>query len=225
MFRRSAVDADWGKTRLEALSDGVFAIAMTLLVFNIKMPEGLTRKSTNEEVLKALGSLTPGFVAFGISFLILAAMWMSHHNVLHAVRKADRGIIWLNALYLAWVSLMPFSTSVYSVHLKTQAGLMVYWVNVFLAATSLALIWLHAVRKRKLLSEEMTPILITNISLRVSMMPVVSLTGIVVTMIDSTAALYVVWLLPVSYRIAGAIMNKRLEKATPAEQQIEAELA
>src|SRR5262249_2726152 len=158
-------------------------------------------------------------------------MWMSHHNVLHAVRKTDRGIIWLNALYLAWVSLMPFSTTVYSVHLKTQAGLMVYWVNVFLAATSLALIWLHAVENSKrlsearLLSEYRTPILTTNISLRVSMMPVAALAGIVVTLIDSTAALYVVWLWPVSYRIAGAIMNKRLEKATPAEQQMEAELA
>lgn len=202
MLRAQTSDADWTKARLETLSDGVFAIAMTILVFNIKLPDELKRGASEHEVLQAVANTWPQLMAYTISFIILGAMWMGHHNVFHAIRKVDRGTIWLNMLYLLWIGLMPFSTSVYSFHISTKTGLMAYWINVFLAGASLSLLWHSVSRKSNLIDDDLTDEKKRSIKIRTWVMPLVSVIAMGGTLINPWIGLYSTWILPLCYRVA-----------------------
>lgn len=202
MLRAQTSDADWTKARLETLSDGVFAIAMTILVFNIKLPDELKRGASEHEVLQAVANTWPQLMAYTISFIILGAMWMGHHNVFHAIRKVDRGTIWLNMLYLLWIGLMPFSTSVYSFHISTKTGLMAYWINVFLAGASLSLLWHSVSRKPNLIDDDLTDEKKRSIKIRTWVMPLVSVIAMGGTLINPWIGLYSTWILPLCYRVA-----------------------
>ena len=98
------------KHRLEALTDGIFAVAMTLLVIELKLPEHATVHGPSD-LATAVVHLIPTFVAWIISFFVLAIFWFSHHRLFHYVRNVDGRLLWLNVLYLGFVSLMPFSSA------------------------------------------------------------------------------------------------------------------
>jgi len=94
------------KSRLEAFSDGVFAIVITLLILDIRFPE-----VNYSQFGKALASLLPRILMYVMSFIIIGLYWVSHHNSMQVVEKTDRGFLWLNILFLLWVSFIPFPTS------------------------------------------------------------------------------------------------------------------
>ncbi|MGA7950959.1 MAG: TMEM175 family protein [Thiobacillaceae bacterium] len=91
-----------GKGRLEAFSDGVLAIIITIMVLELKVPHG--------EDLSALGSLIPVFISYVLSFVYLGIYWNNHHHMLHAVSKVNGPILWANLHLLFWLSLVPFVT-------------------------------------------------------------------------------------------------------------------
>ena len=94
------------KSRLEAFSDGVFAIVITLLILDIRFPDvGYSQFAT------ALRSLLPRILAYVMSFIIIGVYWVSHHASMNAMRKTDRNFLWLNILLLLGVSFIPFPTS------------------------------------------------------------------------------------------------------------------
>jgi uncharacterized membrane protein len=94
------------KSRLEAFSDGVFAIVITLLILDIRFPE-----ADYSQFWSTLISMLPRILAYVMSFIIIGLYWVSHHNSLHAIKKTDRGFLWLNILLLLFVSFIPFPTS------------------------------------------------------------------------------------------------------------------
>ena len=98
--------------RIEALSDGMFAIIMTLLVIEIKPPEVHDAAQVAEALRHSLVALLPKIVAYAISFLTLAIFWVSHHQHFHALQHADRGVLWLNNLLLLFLAFVPFPTAV-----------------------------------------------------------------------------------------------------------------
>ena len=91
------------KTRMEAFSDGVIAIIITIMVLEMKAPEG----SSWEEVKP----LVPKFLGYTISFLFVAIYWVNHHHLLHTVSKVTPAILWSNINLLFWLSLIPFATA------------------------------------------------------------------------------------------------------------------
>jgi uncharacterized membrane protein len=91
------------KTRLEAFSDGVIAILITIMVLELKTPEGAT--------WEALAPLAPVFLAYALSFIFLGIYWTNHHHMFHAVDKVTGGVLWANAHLLFWLSLIPFVTA------------------------------------------------------------------------------------------------------------------
>ena len=100
-----------GKNRIEVLSDGIFAIVMTLLILELAFP--VSRPSApNVEVTPALIALWPKFVSYLVTFVSLGFFWVGHHMMYHAIRRADRTLLWLNIFFFMFVSLLPFSTSV-----------------------------------------------------------------------------------------------------------------
>ena len=94
------------KARLEAFSDGVFAIVITLLILEIRLPE-----VDYAHLPQALREVLPRIMAYVMSFFIIGLYWVSHHNSMHPLKKVDRGFLWLNMLLLLFVSFLPFPTS------------------------------------------------------------------------------------------------------------------
>src|SRR5215203_2715351 len=92
-----------GKGRLEAFSDGVFAILLTILVLELKIPHG--------EGLDALAPLVPVFLTYVLSFVNLGIYWNNHHHMLHAATRINGRILWANLHLLFWLSLVPAATA------------------------------------------------------------------------------------------------------------------
>jgi uncharacterized membrane protein len=91
-----------GRGRLEAFSDGVLAIIITIMVLELKVPHGAD--------LGTLGPLIPVFLSYVLSFIFIGIYWSNHHHLLHAVRHVDGRILWANLHLLFWLSLIPFVT-------------------------------------------------------------------------------------------------------------------
>lgn len=91
-----------GKNRLEAFSEGVLAILITIMVLELRVPHG--------ENFKALSPLTPVFLVYALSFAYLGIYWNNHHHMLHTCDKVKGGILWANLHLLFWLSLIPFTT-------------------------------------------------------------------------------------------------------------------
>src|SRR5215210_2879857 len=91
-----------GKGRLEAFSDGVFAIIITIMVLELKVPHGTE--------LAALQPLLPVFISYVLSFIYVGIYWNNHHHMLNAAHKVNGSVLWANAHLLFWLSLIPFVT-------------------------------------------------------------------------------------------------------------------
>ena len=100
--------------RLEAFSDGVFAVAITLLILEINVPEG-------EHLWHELKEEWPSFASFFVSFWVIGIIWVNHHGLLDHLKRADRGVLYLNLLVLMTVVFIPFSTALMADHLKSGA--------------------------------------------------------------------------------------------------------
>ena len=98
---------------MEALTDGIFAIAMTLLVLELKVPD-LPKSASSSELLERIGHEAPAFFSFFVSFLYCGLLWVMHHLAMHFVRHLQIAVVWLNLLFLMSISIMPFSCALRS---------------------------------------------------------------------------------------------------------------
>lgn len=132
-----------GKNRIEALSDGVFAIAMTILVLEFRVPD-LPANAPNVEVVPALLALWPKFATYAVSFISLGVFWIGHHNMYHAIRRADRVLLWLNIMLFMFVSFLPFSTSVLNAFSQSQVAPLFFGANITIIGWLLFFQWAYA---------------------------------------------------------------------------------
>ena len=102
------------KNRLEAFSDGVIAIVITLLVLEIHVPPNPL--VTNQEMLNAILKLAPHLLAYVISFLVCAVWWVAHHALIHDLRQVDTALLWANNLFLLGLAFLPFPTALLGQH-------------------------------------------------------------------------------------------------------------
>ena len=147
--------------RIEAFADAVFAIAITLLVIEIRLPP-------HEEVLRiggvgpALLRLWPSYVGYAISFIVIGIMWANHHNLMKLVDRVDHGFITLTLLLLLCVAFLPFPTAVMADHLADpdtheQAVAVAFYCGCFtVTALFYFLMWWHAARNRRLIASHVS---------------------------------------------------------------------
>jgi TMEM175 potassium channel family protein len=114
--RRQHQEQTWLERRTEAertvfFSDAVFAIAITLLALELRVPEIPTDPASGQELAAKLLELWPGFVSFVLSFWLVGSYWIAHHRHFRYLRGYDRRVLVVNLLFLMWVVLVPFSTS------------------------------------------------------------------------------------------------------------------
>lgn len=132
------------KNRIEAFSDGVFAIAVTLLVLNIG--GGDIGKTPIDTVL--FGVL-PDILTYIMSFLIIGVYWVAHHTMMHYVKTVDRNALWINNLTLLCIAFMPFSTRLVSRYPGSPAALFVYCLTLSAANLTGSWFWWYVTRKRR----------------------------------------------------------------------------
>lgn len=186
------------KGRVEALTDGIFAIAMTLLVLELKVPD-LPRSVPSHEILRRLGEEGPVFLSFFFSFVYCGLLWLFHHLAMHFFRHMQVALVWLNLLFLMSISILPFSCALLGRFMNNRAVLEIYFGNLFLAAVLLLLEWMFA-RKRKLLNED-DPQAAQAMGLRLTVFPVALAAGMLGALYKPAAGFYAMTLVLLALRV------------------------
>ena len=135
--------------RVEALSDGVFAIVMTLLVLELSIPV-ITGSSVNAELLRKLLELWPKLLVYILSFVILGMVWVHHRFMFHYIERSDGKLAWMNIILLMFVALIPFAASLLGEYANAQVAVAVYGINALLTIIMSLVIWIHITRKHEL---------------------------------------------------------------------------
>jgi uncharacterized membrane protein len=131
--------------RLAALSDGLFAVALTLLVLDLRVPASEAIHSEHD-LWQALVTLSPRIITYVMSFLTLGIFWVGQQAQLNFLDRSDRNFSWLHLTFLLLVALTPFSTSLLAEFITFRIALIVYWLNILLLGLALLAAWLYATR-------------------------------------------------------------------------------
>jgi uncharacterized membrane protein len=150
------VDAFLAVHRLEGLTDAVFAIVMTLLVLEISIPV-IEQSALQAELPRRLLELGPKLYSYVLSFLVLGILWTLHHRSFHSIKRSDIALVWLNIVFLMFVALIPFSTSLLGDYGTEQLSIVIYATNVLLALVMRLIIWIYATGKYRLVDSDINP--------------------------------------------------------------------
>jgi uncharacterized membrane protein len=131
--------------RLAALSDGIFAVAMTLLVLDIHIPSAEAIHS-EVELCRALTAMAPQWIAYLMSFLTLGIFWAGQQTQLNHIREGSRDLTWIHMGFLFWVTLVPLTTRLLAEFITYRMALLLYWFNILLLGATLYWSWTYAMR-------------------------------------------------------------------------------
>ena len=163
--------------RMEALTDGVFAIAMTLLVLDFKVPT-IPEGSTVNALPRLILGLWPNFFNYVQSFILLGVFWIVHHRQFHYIKFIDQGLLWLNILGLMFIVLIPFSTSLIAEYGDVQIGALIFECNLLAIGCFFYMQWWYVMGKHHLLDCDLSAEAILLIKKRNLVVPIVSLLAI-----------------------------------------------
>src|SRR5690349_6774241 len=168
MAHRPKAETEVTTHRIESFSDGVFAIAITLLVLEIKVPPLEDRNA--RALASALLGLWPSYFAYVFSFVMIGIHWVQHHYVFKLYERSDHNFALLNGLYLMCISFVPFPTAVLAGYVADPAvqktAIVFYAVGLFLPALAYVLIWLYASRDHRLLHRNLDDNFIAHLTRR-----------------------------------------------------------
>jgi uncharacterized membrane protein len=194
------------KTRLEAFSDGVFAIAITLLVLDLHVPD-----VGSGSLASALGRQWPADISFVVSFLTIGIIWVNHHNLLRHLEVCDRRLLFLNVLFLMTVAVLPYPTALVSHYARspnaTTAALVYGGVMVAMALMFNAL-W-HYSRWAGLLVANADPREVSGITRSYLPGPFLYLAGTLTALVSADASLVIYAVLAVFYVASSSLWGRR----------------
>lgn len=189
--------------RLAALSDGIFAVAMTLLVLNLHVP--VSDAIHNEGKLwEAIIKLTPSLLTYFMTFLTLGIFWVGHQTQLNHFARSDRHLTWIHLGFLFLVTLTPFSTALLNEYITFRIALIIYWFNIFLLGAVLFGSLRYA-QRAGLIDEEMGPDFRLASERRIIIAQVLYAFGTLLCIISTYASIAVIVLAQLNYAIAPKI--------------------
>jgi uncharacterized membrane protein len=136
----------FGRGRVEALSDGVFAIVLTLLVLEIKVPHVESDRHL-ADLAPALVALAPKVVRWVVSFITVCVIWLNHHRLFSSTARVDHGFFWNNANLLLWTSFIPFPTALMGDYPDSRLAVSFYGIVMFLMALAFVILRFHLLRQ------------------------------------------------------------------------------
>jgi uncharacterized membrane protein len=200
--------------RMILFSDAVFAIAITLLVIEIKIPEFHKESGevlTENALLHKLAELIPKFVGFLISFLLIGQYWVVHHRMFSYVTGFTDRLIWLNIFFLLAVALMPFSTGFYSEYVmhKVISPVIFYTANVALLGIINFLMWRYISNPKNNLTENLSQPMARFFSARALTVPIIFIVFSFVYLYNPAIAFWIPPLIPLILKIIFAPLKKK----------------
>jgi uncharacterized membrane protein len=188
--------------RLEAFSDGIFAIAATLLILSVHV--------SGSPLGPAILHAWPSYAGYAVSFLTIGVMWVNHHVVMHQIARVDRTLLMINTVFLMLVAFVPFPAQPLAEHLRgtdAQAAALTYGATMTLIAVLYNLLWLYASRGRRLLEDNADPLTVRGITRSYLVGPWVYLVATLIAFASpiASAALYAV--IAVFYMLESAIFG------------------
>jgi uncharacterized membrane protein len=190
--------------RLTQLADGVFAIVMTLLVLDLRVPN-LPSTVPDAVLNHQLRALLPNFASFVLSFVLTGIYWIGHHVQFLFIRRTDRTHLWINLFFLLTIAIVPFSAAVlgkFGLHLLP---VMWYGGNILLAAFGLHMSWLFATHGKRLVDADIDPAVVRRVSERLIFAYVSYGFAMLLALVDLRIALVMYLVLPVFFIIPGAL--------------------
>jgi uncharacterized membrane protein len=186
--------------RLAALSDGFFAVAMTLLVLDLRVPAAEAIHSEHD-LGHALIALTPRLIVFLMSVMTNGIFWVGQQTQLNHFARTDRNLAWIHIAFLCAVSLTPFSTSLLAEFIHYRTALLVYWSNILLLGLTLYWSWTYATRSH-LLTDDLPPEIHAAIVRRIVVAQTLYACGAALCFIGTYYAIAAIVLVQVNYAIA-----------------------
>jgi uncharacterized membrane protein len=180
--------------RIEALTDGIFAIAMTLLVLTLALPDATQTKLSLSQLL---ADQWPKFFNYALSFLLLAIFWIVHHQQFHVIRRTDRRHVWINIGILMFVALMPFSTDVAGSYSHETLAEILFSANLLILGLLFLLNWWYACWNHRLVDPDLSRETIARGMRRGCITPVVAAISIVLSFFIPRWGLMVYMLIPI----------------------------
>jgi uncharacterized membrane protein len=197
--------------RLETLSDGVFAIAMTLLVLDLRIPQGMNLTAAN--VHQYLVDTRDDVFMFGVTFLVLAIIWIFHHRQFHLIQRVDSTFFWISMAQLMLVVLVPFSASIMSDYYNYLDAELLFGANIFCIGILFVAGWAYSARGRRLIDPSLEPEVTRWMYQRSWVLPAVSL------LVMLTAVFSPEWA-PLGYCLTALLLipGRRLRRLFPASR-------
>ena len=186
-----------GTVRIATLSDGIFAIAMTLLVLTIQIPK-IPADRAGAELPGYIYRLWPQLTKYFLAFITLAAFWMSHHVQFRHIRRSNYVFLWINILAMMLTALIPFTTDIVGDYGNVAAAARLFEFNLLLAGMAFYWQWTYACRHR-LVSPGIDPSIIKKIRQSILIIPALSLIALVISAFTSRWSTSVYILIPFLY--------------------------
>jgi uncharacterized membrane protein len=193
------------KTRLENLSDGVFAIVFTILVLDIRVPDVVHVSST--DLWNTMYALGPLFLGYFVTFAVLSTFWVAHtYFFSEVVKVVNRQLVLLNMLFLAFVTLLPFAAYLLGKYPDVQAAVIIYGINVFIISLITIGRFEYALWSHEIDTTHNSHRLVMQARIRSYMTTITTFIGILISYISLPAAL-VLYAFPIVFNIIPGILN------------------
>ena len=189
------------KYRIEALTDGVFAIVMTLMILELKFPEDIPGHIFSTDIQDHLLLLLPKLENYAISFIVLGIYWIRHQTQFNIIKYADRGLIWINIIFLMFVALIPFTTDFIMDYPGFQLPIILYSSNLSIIGFLLYLHWKYATYNFKLIDKDVNIIYIKRTSKLTLLAPLIFILTIIISFLDTRISITLMYAVPIVYII------------------------
>jgi uncharacterized membrane protein len=189
MLRPRELEPGRDRDRIVNLSDGIFAIAITLLVLDIRVPD-IPEGMVASELPTALLSLWPKYLSYFLSFVAIAVFWSVHHSIFRPIRSYDRVLLYLNFLFLMLVAFLPFPTSLLGEYGDHQLPVAIYAATLAVGRLLLTAIYWYSTRNDRSLDEPQDPATVRFFLIRGLTIPAIFLLSIVVSFFSVSAAIW-----------------------------------
>lgn len=179
---RHGEEAGLTKGRMESLTDGIYAFAMTLLVIGVGLP-GYPTPTAGMAVGSIVVELVPDFIHYVIAFLILARFWMSHHIQFARIEWIDRRILWINTISLLFIALVPFSTSLMGDYPTNTEASIIFDANMMVIGLLYLRQWQYASRDNRFIGQHLDRMTIETATRTNIVIPLLSAVGIALALV------------------------------------------
>jgi uncharacterized membrane protein len=207
---------EFTKETLTSISDAIFAIAITLLVIDIKLPEGLA-EGGGQYLLSALVDLWPNFLSYVVSFVLIAVYWYNYHKFIYYAVEVDNKTVCLNIVFLFFVTIMPFTASMLGVYGDESVAVVLYATSIAAGSTVLFMLWRHIMRKHLQAENAFNKRYLYYLSMRALFPVIIALLAMVLALFSPFVAKIFLLLDPISIWISPVVSYWILSRFSSAK--------